>query len=43
MLEPPSSEFWLGTDQSGRSVLTLLIWGARISLLVGLVATRSRW
>ena len=39
VLEPPSSEFWLGTDQSGRSVLTLLIWGARISLLVGLVAT----
>ena len=39
VLEPPSSEFWLGTDQSGRSVLTLLIWGTRISLLVGLVAT----
>jgi len=39
VLEAPSSEFWLGTDQSGRSVLTLLIWGARISLLVGLVAT----
>ena len=39
MLEPPSSEYWLGTDDNGRSVLTLLIWGARVSLFVGLMAT----
>ncbi len=39
VLEPPSREFLLGTDDSGRPVLTLLIWGARISLLVGLLAT----
>ena len=39
VLEPPSWEFPLGTDDSGRSVLTLLIWGARVSLLVGLLAT----
>lgn len=39
VLEPPSSEFWLGTDAQGRSVLTLLIWGARVSLFVGLMAT----
>ena len=39
VLEAPSSEFWLGTDDNGRSVLTLLIWGARISLFVGLMAT----
>ena len=39
VLEPPSREFWLGTDAQGRSVLTLLIWGARISLFVGLMAT----
>jgi peptide/nickel transport system permease protein len=38
-LEPPSSEFWLGTDQHGRSILTLLIWGSRVSLFVGLLAT----
>ena len=39
VLEPPSAEFPLGTDDKGRSVLTLLIWGARISLFVGLAAT----
>ncbi len=39
ILEPPSSEYWLGTDETGRSILTLLIWGSRISLFVGLFAT----
>jgi len=39
VLEPPSGDFWLGTDGKGRSVLTLLIWGARVSLMVGLLAT----
>ncbi len=39
VLESPSSEYWLGTDDNGRSVLTMLIWGARISLFVGLMAT----
>ncbi|MFW6692029.1 ABC transporter permease [Streptomyces sp. MAR4 CNX-425] len=37
-LENPSAEFPLGTDQFGRSVLDLLIHGARISLTVGLLA-----
>ncbi|MER6999469.1 ABC transporter permease [Streptomyces sp. NPDC000410] len=37
-LEPPSGRFPLGTDQFGRSLLGLLIWGARISLTVGLLA-----
>jgi peptide/nickel transport system permease protein len=39
VLGAPSSHYWLGTDDNGRSVLTLLIWGARISLFVGLSAT----
>ena len=39
VLAPPDGEFWLGTDAKGRSVLTLLIWGTRVSLLVGLLAT----
>ncbi|WP_328308912.1 ABC transporter permease [Streptomyces sp. NBC_00442] len=37
-LEPPSARFPLGTDQFGRSLLGLLVWGARISLAVGLLA-----
>lgn len=37
--EPPSGSYWLGTDDSGRNVLALVAWGARISLLVGLCAT----
>jgi peptide/nickel transport system permease protein len=39
VLGGPSSSYLLGTDENGRSVLTLLIWGARISLFVGLAAT----
>jgi peptide/nickel transport system permease protein len=39
VLDPPSGEFPLGTDDNGRSIVTLLIWGSRISLLVGLTAT----
>lgn len=38
-LEPPSGEYWLGTDESGRSVMLLTLWGARVSLLVGFAAT----
>jgi peptide/nickel transport system permease protein len=36
---PPSAEFWLGTDENGRSILALLAWGARISLTVGISAS----
>jgi peptide/nickel transport system permease protein len=39
VLAAPTSSYWLGTDEYGRSVLTLLIYGARVSLLVGLFAT----
>ena len=38
-LAPPSAQFPLGTDQAGRSVLDLLIWGARPSLAIGVIAT----
>lgn len=38
-MRPPSTGYPLGTDESGRSVLLLTIWGARISLLVGIAAT----
>jgi peptide/nickel transport system permease protein len=36
-LLPPSLHHWLGTDNFGRDVLTRIIYGARISLVVGLV------
>ena len=37
-LQPPSAEYWLGTDTYGRDVLSRLIYGARVSLVVGFVA-----
>jgi len=38
-LEPPSAEHWFGTDAFGRDVLSRVLWGARVSLFVGTVAT----
>ncbi|MBA7475598.1 Dipeptide transport system permease protein DppC [subsurface metagenome] len=38
-LVPPSARFWLGTDNSGRDILSRVIFGARISVIVGLAAT----
>lgn len=34
----PSAEHWLGTDNYGRDILSRLIYGARVSLSVGVVA-----
>jgi peptide/nickel transport system permease protein len=38
LLEAPSQQFWLGTDEFGRDVLSRVIHGAQVSLLVGLIA-----
>ncbi|SHO66456.1 peptide/nickel transport system permease protein [Pseudoxanthobacter soli DSM 19599] len=35
---PPSHQFWLGTDTLGRDLLSRLIYGARTSLMIGVVA-----
>lgn len=38
MLEAPSAEHWLGTDQFGRDLYTRVVFGARTALLVGFVS-----
>jgi peptide/nickel transport system permease protein len=37
-LQRPSATYWLGTDELGRDVLSRIIFGARVSLAVGLIA-----
>jgi ABC-type dipeptide/oligopeptide/nickel transport system permease subunit len=37
-LSPPSAEHWLGTDIEGRDVWARLVYGARISLSVGIIS-----
>lgn len=36
--KPPSATFWLGTDELGRDLLSRVIWGARASLMAGVVS-----
>jgi len=38
-LEPPSREFWGGTDQFGRDQLSRVMWGARATLLLATAST----
>jgi peptide/nickel transport system permease protein len=38
-LAKPSAEFPLGTDEFGRCILSRILFGARLSLLVGVIAT----
>ncbi len=36
--QPPSAQHWFGTDKEGRDILSRLLYGARISLAVGLLS-----
>jgi len=36
---PPSAQHWLGTDTLGRDQLTRIMYGSRVSLMVGFIAT----
>ncbi|MBQ1347953.1 MAG: ABC transporter permease, partial [Aeriscardovia sp.] len=38
-LSPPSSAHLFGTDEGGRDILTRMLYGSRVSLLVGVVPT----
>lgn len=39
ILAPPDAQHWLGRDDAGKDVLSLLIYGARVSLIVGFVSS----
>ena len=36
MLQEPSAEHWFGTDKTGRDVFARVLYGGRVSILVGL-------
>ena len=37
LLKPPSAQFWFGTDKLGRDLLSRIIYGARMSMAVGII------
>lgn len=38
-LKPPGAQFWLGSDDLGRDLFSRILYGARVSFVVGIVAT----
>lgn len=39
VLAPPSAEYWLGTDHLGRDIYSRIVFGARVSLIVGVLSS----
>lgn len=37
ILQPPSAHHWFGTDEYGRDILSRILYGAQISLMIGIV------
>jgi peptide/nickel transport system permease protein len=37
--QPPTAQHWFGTDELGRDIFTRILYGGRVSLIVGLVST----
>src|SRR5699024_1757175 len=37
--QPPSNEYWLGTDRNGRDIFTRTLYGGRVSLTIGVLST----
>ncbi len=37
--QPPTAVHWFGTDELGRDIFTRILYGGRVSLLVGLIST----
>ena len=35
---PPGAEFWFGTDAQGRDIYTRVLYGAQVSLAVGVIS-----
>ena len=42
-MEGSNPDYILGTDQLGRDYLSRLIWGCRISMLIGVTVTTFAW
>lgn len=38
-LRPPSAQFWLGSDDLGRDLFSRILYGARVSFIVGILST----
>ncbi|MFG6444189.1 ABC transporter permease [Microbacterium sp. P06] len=39
ILQPPSTQHWFGTDDLGQDVFAQVVWGSRVSLIVGVAAS----